>query len=52
MKDGVARFKGRSAKSITIEIGGFELNYDIICLNEFSSERKLMSVVVRDSATG
>lgn len=50
-KTGVASFVSRTAQSMTIKIGEETLEYDLICVNEFSSERKLMSVVVRDRAT-
>jgi len=45
-------FIERSAKTLTINLAGNELQYDMICINEFSSERKLMSVVVRDQKDG
>ena len=37
---------------MTIKIGEETLEYDLICMNEFSSERKIMSVVVREKVTG
>ena len=49
---GVSSFIGRTAESMTIKIGEETLEYDLICMNEFSSERKIMSVVVREKATG
>ena len=52
-EEGAAKFKARSAKNITIQIGGgSDLEYEIIATNEFTSERKIMSIVVRESATG
>lgn len=42
-------FVERSARTITIKLDhSRELVYDMIRINEFSSKRKLMSVVVRD----
>lgn len=48
----MASFIGRTAQSMTIKIGEETLEYDLICVNEFSSERKLMSVVVREKTSG
>ena len=46
---GVGEFKQRTAWSLTIQIGKDDLReYDLLATNEFSSERKLMSVLVRD----
>ena len=42
-------FLERSGNTITIKMAnGYELVYDLIYTNNFTSERKLMSVVVRD----
>ena len=49
---GKAEFIEKSAKEIKIRIGQVEMDYEFICMNEFSSERKLMSVVVRDKVDG
>lgn len=53
-KDNIASFKSRTAKSVHIQIGNDAniLDYDILAINEFSSERKLMSVIVKDKSTG
>ena len=53
-KENIACFKSRSAKSVHIQIGSDTnlLDYDILAINEFSSERKLMSVIVKDKSTG
>lgn len=48
----VAQFKQRTAKTISIEVTGEAIDYVVICHNEFTSERKLMSVVVREKLTG
>ena len=53
-KEKIACFKSRSAKSMCIQIGAeddSDLEYEILCTNEFSSERKMMSVVVKEKAT-
>ena len=56
--EGIARFIARSQDTITIKVGA-EFNnycaaevYEILAINEFTSERKLMSVAVREKATG
>lgn len=49
---GLAQFKQRSAKAIVIELAGLDTEFDLISLNEFTSERKLMSVLVRDRRSG
>lgn len=48
----VAEFIFKSSKEIKIRIGEQTLDYDFIFMNEFSSERKLMSVIVRDRQDG
>ena len=46
-KEDVASFKSRTAKSIHIQEGaGAIKDYDILGINEFTSERKIMSVMV------
>ena len=44
----MAQFIDKTAKNIKIKIDGEVQDYELICMNEFSSERKLMSVLVRD----
>lgn len=55
-KDGIASFKSRTAKSVHIQIGGKDssntFDYDILAVIEFTSERKIMSVVVKEKKTG
>ena len=57
--EGLARFTSRSEKMITIEIGAehdasvskdAENEFEILALNEFTSDRKLMSIAVRRKA--
>jgi phospholipid-transporting ATPase len=40
----------RSTKSMTIEVDGKEEKYDIMATLEFTPDRKMMSIVVRDEA--
>ena len=47
-KQDCARFAFRTANSVRIRQDGREENYELLRTIEFSSERKLMSVVVRD----
>lgn len=49
---GAAQFAQRTAQSIQIEIEGRVEDYDVLAINEFTSERKLMSLIVRSKATG
>ena len=52
-KENVASFKSRTAKSIHIQEGAGDIkDYDILGINEFTSERKIMSVMVQDKQTG
>ena len=48
----MAKLVARDATSMTVEIMGQIEVYDIVKVNEFSSDRKMMSVVVRDRSTG
>jgi len=48
---GLARLVARQATSITIEVLGLTETYDIFKVFEFSSERRMMSVVVRNRLT-
>ncbi|KAL3866130.1 hypothetical protein ACJMK2_043460 [Sinanodonta woodiana] len=41
-------FKSRTPKTITIEIHGEVLVYDLLCILDFDNVRKRMSVIVRD----
>ena len=47
----LARFIERNSKTIFIEILGEREQYDYVHINEFSSARKMMSVIVRNSDT-
>ena len=49
---GLARLVARDATTITIEVMGATEVYNVIKVYEFSSERKMMSVVVENQATG
>ena len=48
---GLARLVARDATTITIEILGATEVYQIVKVNEFTSERKMMSIVVRNTET-
>ena len=55
---GVARFISRTIDTIKIQVGS-ELStfcseevYEVLAVNEFTSERKLMSIAVRETGTG
>ena len=48
---GLARLVARDATSMTIEVLGQTETYNIEKVFEFSSERKMMSVVARDKAS-
>ena len=50
--EGVASFNSRTARTISIKVGGQDIEYEIIQLNEFTSERKIMSTLVREKDTG
>ena len=45
---GIAKLVARDATSITIEVMGVTETYDIIKVFEFTSERKMMTIIVRD----
>ena len=45
-------FVERTSDTITIILEENEYLYDVIHVNEFSSDRKMMSVVVRDQIDG
>ena len=45
---GIAKLVARDATSITIEVMGATETYDIIKVFEFTSERKMMTIIVRD----
>ena len=45
---GIAKLLARDATTMTIEVMGMTEKYDIVKVVEFTSERKMMSVVVRD----
>lgn len=45
---GLAKLVARDATSMTVDILGTKEVYDIVKVNEFSSDRKMMSVVVRN----
>lgn len=46
------RILKRDSKGIVISIRGQEETYEYLKVNEFSSARKMMSVVVRSETTG
>ena len=46
---GLARFIDRNSKTIFVEVLGEREQYDYVHMNEFSSARKMMSVIVRNS---
>lgn len=46
-KKGLAKLLKRDATSVTIEVMGEVETYDVIKVIEFSSERKMMSVVMK-----
>ncbi|KAI8901320.1 hypothetical protein BC833DRAFT_522343 [Globomyces pollinis-pini] len=41
------KFHTRRPRSVTISVDGVDRDYDILCVNEFNSDRKRMSVIVR-----
>jgi magnesium-transporting ATPase (P-type) len=45
-------FSKKNSNSITVEIFGQKVKYDLLYKIEFTSERKMMSVICRDPATG
>ena len=50
---GLAEFIERDSESMTIKIkGGEELKYQFISMIEFSSDRKMMTVAVKDEISG
>ena len=51
-KRGLARLVSREATSMTIEVQGVLEVYDIIKVHEFTSDRKMMSIIVKERATG
>ena len=51
-KKNLAKLVSRDATSMTIEIMGVTETHDIVKVNEFTSERKMMSVVAKDRDTG
>lgn len=48
---GVAQFLQRTASTIKIKVGDRIEEYSVLAVNEFSSERKIMSIIVRDQGT-
>ena len=49
---GICSFEDRGSTSLTIKTNGDMETYKIIKVNDFTSERKMMSVVVENIATG
>ena len=49
---GLAKLVARDATSITIDILGEREVYDVIKVFEFTSERKMMSVIMKNRDTG
>ena len=49
---GLAKLVARDATSITIDVLGEREVYDTIKVYEFTSERKMMSVIMRNRETG
>ena len=47
-KKGLGRFVARDATTITVEVLEREEKYDVVKVFEFTSDRKMMSVVLRD----
>ena len=47
----LAKFIDRNSQQICVEILGEKEQYDYVHMNEFSSARKMMSVVVKNSDT-
>ena len=45
---GLGKLVGRDATSITIEVMGVRETYEILKVFEFTSERKMMTVIVRE----
>ena len=43
-------FKSKTQKSYTVEIGGVDKDVQILCVAEFTSARKRMSIIVRDTS--
>lgn len=51
-KKGLARLLARDASTVTIEIMGEIETYDVMKVIEFTSDRKMMSVVMKNCDTG
>ena len=50
-KRGLARLVSREATSMTIEIQGVLEVYDVLKVHEFTSDRKMMSIIVKERAS-
>ena len=48
----LAKFIARDSQTITVEVLGELERYSYVKMYEFSSERKMMSVVVKNAQTG
>jgi magnesium-transporting ATPase (P-type) len=44
---GFSKFVSRDSNTVTIEVNGTEEKYEILKVNEFSSDRKRMSVIAK-----
>ena len=49
---GLGKLVARDATSITIDILGEREVYDVIKVFEFTSERKMMSIIMKNRETG